>query len=188
MFPDNDIILGLKYLDFGVIHMLDKIMEWLFRQLKKGIDRRRQNLHDTRAGALASSFEPRLIWITMIDRPVADTIYLKKVRNLHGRFNEIMRSLIERERYMYYMKIVLPDDPQLYNTAGELSSAGQEAYWYEVNKLLRLFDRHDEELSAARETSVCSQTTRRTDDHDAHHSHQHKDQRVSAQPFHRFQY
>ena len=66
MIPDVDIIIGTQHFELGVFHLLEEQLQWLFTQVQKSITRRREDILSKRAGAVSSSFEPRVIWVSMI--------------------------------------------------------------------------------------------------------------------------
>ena len=68
--PDQDLMPGSKHLDYGVVHIMEQQLRWLFQQINKAIGRRREDLQSKHAGAIShSTYEPRIICIAMIDRP-----------------------------------------------------------------------------------------------------------------------
>ena len=109
LIPDQDLIVGAKHLDYGVIHIIEEQIKWLFKQLNKVIARRREDLQLKRAGAiLKSTHKPRLIWVSMINRPFATQLFPKKVMGLRYRFNALLKKYIEHERYMYFLRVFIP--------------------------------------------------------------------------------
>ena len=148
VFPDRDLITGLKFLDFCVILLLDEHVSWLFRKLNKEIKRRRDDLMAKRPGALASSFKPRLIFIMMLERPPMKSIKEKKIMGLKDRFNSMLMEAVAAERYMYILDIELNvHNIQYFNYEGNLTTAGMREFWADVNRQMRLFDCHDIELT-----------------------------------------
>ena len=96
-----------------------------------------------------SKHEPRLIWVTMIDRPFTTDIKQKKILGLKYRFNEILRNMVEKEKYYYILQPKIPvDNPHAFTVHGKLSEQGKKIFWLEIDRQLRLFDRHDIKLTA----------------------------------------
>ena len=65
MFPDMDIISDTD-LDYGVMIILEEQLQWLFNQINKAMHRRCEDLKSKRGSAVLSTFEPRVIWVSMI--------------------------------------------------------------------------------------------------------------------------
>ena len=151
LLPDSDIIEGTDHFNFGVMHMLQEQVMWLFAQLEKTVNRRRDDLKVKRPGAISmSTYEPHFIWIAMIDRPFTTDYRLKKILGLENRFNELLRNMVEKEKYHYIMHLQLPQsDPQLFTCTGRLSSHGKNTFWSAFDELLCRFDAHRIELTAA---------------------------------------
>ena len=180
LIPDEDIILGVNYIGYGVMTMIKEQLNWLFKQINKAIRRCRDDLKNTRQGAVSSSFEPRVTWVEMMDKPLPQSIQKHKVLGLRKHFNEALNKAVQHERYMYIMRIHLQTtDKELFTAAGDLMALGKAEYWIEVNRILRLFDRHDIELDAIvpkAETKTTSMSSFTAEHHD-HHSHTQGDHR-----------
>ena len=131
--PDSDIIEGTGYFDYGVMQMIEEQVQWLFQQMNKYVEHRREDLKLKRAGAIAmSTHEPRFILVAMIDRPFTTDFKLKKILGLKNRFNEVLCVVVEHEKYHYIMHLQLPhNDPLLFTSAGKLSKHGKTAFWLE---------------------------------------------------------
>ena len=41
-----------------------------------------------------------------------------------------------------------PNNPELFTVAGDLSTAGKNEFWREINRQMRLFDRHEIDFTA----------------------------------------
>ena len=146
IFPEDDIIRGTRHIDFGITCILEETLDWMFFEMVKNIKRRRDDLKTIRAGALSSIFEPRLIWVGMIDRPEPEKILDKKVLGLRRRFNEMLCNYISKERYMYFLNPYIPLTSDLFTNDAKLSSVGKLEYWSEINNQIRLFEKNENEL------------------------------------------
>ena len=78
MIIDADIIIGSNHLDYGIMHIIKEQLDWLFSKINKAIHRRQEDLKAKRGGAVSSSFEPRLIWVSMIQCPTGTTLKQRK--------------------------------------------------------------------------------------------------------------
>ena len=147
VFPDDDIIRSANHVDYGIICMLEVQLAWLFKHFNRLITCYRDDLKSKRQGALVSTFEPRIIWIAMIGRPILGSITERKIVGLKKCFNQLLSDLVAKERYMY---ILFPEideaNPQHFTAQGKLSELGKYEYWLDINKEMRLFDRHNTEL------------------------------------------
>ena len=153
MIPDKDVITScLRDFDFGVNKILDDFLSYMFRQINKVIERRRIDLMYKRPGALPSSFEPRIIWVTMINRPFDDMINSdQEMRVCMTKFNSCLNDLIRRERYMYVMnlqKFQHQDAANLFerNNPLKLTKEGKLQFWQEIDFLLRKFENQEIDL------------------------------------------
>ena len=123
---EKEFITGLKHLDYGVVCMLDEHVNWLFKSLTKTIKCRRDDILSKRAGALGSSFEPRLIFVTMIECPPARSIKLKKIMGLRDCFNSMLTNMVTANKYTYILDPDLPTNNVQYfdQQTCELSETG----------------------------------------------------------------
>ena len=146
--PDRDLIQGSKKIEYGIICFTEEQLRWLFAQVTKAVIRRHDDLKSKRTGSLVSTYEPRIVWVNMIDRPISSNLYDKKVNGLHKCFNNIMGTFIKKERYMYNLKPELPSTHSMFTVDNKLSDVGKYEFWVEINRKMRLFDRHDIDLLA----------------------------------------
>ena len=144
--PDRDLIQGSRKIEYGIICFIEEQLQWLFAQIAKAVIRRHDDLKSKRAGLLVSTYEPRNVWVNMIDRPISSNLYEKKVNGLQKRFNNIMGTFIKKERYMYNLKPELPSTSGMFTVDNELLDVGKYEFWAEINRKMRLFDRHDIDL------------------------------------------
>ena len=145
---EDDIIQDTKPFDHGITHMLEKQLSWLLKQVNKYITRCRDDLHDKKLGALSSNFEPRVIWLKMINPLDLDIEHICKARSVRARFNARMNNILISEKYMHIMAIMdVYDYPQKYfDNFEKLSTSGLSIFWKEVDRKLRKFDRRKLEL------------------------------------------
>ena len=145
--PDRDIIEYAKQNEFGASLMFEDLLDWLCRNFETVLDTRREDIRSKRHGALWSYAEPRLVWIQMIPRPFIDDPAKKFVFAQCKKFNETMEDIVLKFKHSHVMSISFPEDSSnLFDRMGFLSSSGKVAFWREVDKQMKAFDKSETDL------------------------------------------
>ena len=63
---DKDLIETLHYCDFGLNHLLEKSIAWIFHNISCLFKVQCEDLHAKRAGAITSAIEPTILWVKML--------------------------------------------------------------------------------------------------------------------------
>ena len=141
MIPDWDIVRSTNF-DYGATTMFEEMIGYLCKQINKCITRCRDDIMSKKPGALSSTFEPRVIWICMINRPIEDSKDMKELMIHRGKFNRTLDNNITKERYMYIMNINAfeEDSGNLLNANFHLTKEGKQEFWSEVSQQLKRFE------------------------------------------------
>ena len=142
---DGDLIKNLNFFAFGMTEMFEKAIDWLVKNLMKMFDRRRDDLKSRRPGAVSLATEPRYLWVAMITRPIIEAKEVKDIYAARGKFNHALENTLAEYKYNHIMYLDHVTEHKYFDSWGNLTNAGQEIMWKEINTQLEMFDK--EELS-----------------------------------------
>ena len=131
-------------------------LHYLIKQIDIFIDRRRCDLADKRPGALPP-FTTKIIWVRMLKRSSQDKPknitqlpddlkYLQATHNLRGKFNSIMEERLFDGKDDDHRIISIDVQHRYFDITGNLTSAGKEDFWKEINKGFKKFDLNEIKL------------------------------------------
>ena len=151
VFIDEDYIKEKDDKEYGIVEILKQELSWTIKQFKKELGRRRDLLREKRPGALSSAFEPRIIWVKMVDRSrsAANNYELRQIQALHKRFNSSLEELLHGENYMHIVNVNgfdVNNPSYTFSSSGNLTHDGKFAFWRHISSQLHLFDTHEIEL------------------------------------------
>ena len=59
----------INFFDFGISMIIQSSLQWLANQINNMIDTHRSDLESKKLGAIRSSKDPKVVWVSMIERP-----------------------------------------------------------------------------------------------------------------------
>ena len=139
--PDWDILKFIDHYSYGITNLSGKCLDWLLRNMERAIESRKEQLRRRRAGAVQPN-EPKIIWVTMINRPQP-----QKILAVRRKFNSTLENLLVNRRYHYILDIsdtVLEGHNFTYNNL--LNTRGEQVFWSEIDDKIEKFDLHKESL------------------------------------------
>ena len=145
--PDLDILSTINFYDFGMPTTFQKCAQWLVKQVVRFFQIRYEDLKSKRPGAVCGN--TRIIWLNIINRPsIKNHPNPDRVKLLAGRerFNTALNDVICDMRYNHAMVIDTLTEVNHFTQFGNLSQYGQQAYWRELDKVFKKFDRHEVDL------------------------------------------
>ena len=100
---DRDLITIAELFDYGVLHTIEDTLQWLLKKINQVIETRKQDLMGKRPGAVSTTSEPRLVWVSMLRRP--DNLLNKQVHALAWKFNEVLEQVISGNQHSHFLKM-----------------------------------------------------------------------------------
>ena len=150
MIPDNDIILSTDFFNGGANKIFYETLEALFKQINKVIKRRHDDLLHKRPGSIASTFEPRFIWIKVINRPNTEiNTKISESTILKSKFNSCLQDQVANEHYMHIMSLAdfkyAKSTINYFNQDAQLNHDGKAQS--EINTQMRQFECSETDLN-----------------------------------------
>ena len=138
---DKDLIQNLNYFDYGEYNMFTMCLKWLVKNIGRVFEERREDLRWKKPGSLSNATEPRIIWLTMITRPIimGDEIF-GKIFSAKAKFNKVLEAVLFENKYNHIMFVDNVYEKHHFDKYGELTNAGKSEMWLEINHEMRLFD------------------------------------------------
>ena len=135
--PDLDLITLADHNGFGVADLFNVLITWLAKNIEQNLDLRQKDIRSKRIGALSASAEPRMIWIKTLIRP-----FIKGSSKAHifaqcKKFNEILEQVVQNFKHTHLMEVILPEDHNIFDRMGNLTSVGKITFWREINMQMR---------------------------------------------------
>ena len=155
IFIDKDLITNAGVYDFSVTRTIEDTLKWLLININQTIEVRKHDIMSKRLGALSSSAEPRLIWITMLKRP--DFFSAKHIFSLACKFNDILESIIAGDKRSHIIKVRIDHNNQNYDRYGNITTIGKAEYWKFMDSEMHDFDRNKTELQPVPPSSHLTQ-------------------------------
>ena len=147
MVLDKEFLEAADHNNFGVQRIITDLLEWLVSNIDKTIDLRREDIRLKRPGAIASSGEPRIIWMKMLVRPIIQDPVKGFLFAQCRKLNESIVDTVMKYKHSHVMEIKFPsDDQRLFDKWGNLSGIGMQKYWSELIFQLKQFDRAETDL------------------------------------------
>ena len=144
---DKEILEAADHNNFGIQRIISEMLDWLMHNIDKTIDLRREDVRLKRAGAIASSGEPCIIWTKMTTRPIIQDATKSFLFAECRKLNEIMDEIIPKYKHTHLMEVQVPsDDMRLFDKWGNLSGVGHEKYWGNFILQIKQFDRAETDL------------------------------------------
>ena len=142
---DRDVLDYLHFDDFGIVELLDDILNYTANEIITNVETRKEDLRSKRACALYSSGEPRYIWVKMITRPIIKNAG-KYVFPHTQRYNEALERMVLKKKYSHILEPNVPENRSMFELNGELSIEGKIVLWNEINRLIKNLDKGETDL------------------------------------------
>ena len=143
--PDKDLLscIPKNYSERGMEHLMYECIKFMITEINKLFDARKDAIRNKKAGAMSTSLEPRIIWVSMISRTPARIAMTDDLEVYFYRknFNEILNEQILKDQYSHFINITSVDNYTDFDRSGLLSAAGKLQFWREVIDSLKKFDR-----------------------------------------------
>ena len=138
MLPDHDVILHTDYFFPGIGFILERIMNWLGKQLDRALTIRREALWNMCPGAVGP--EPKILWVQMIKRPYIHHHPFPAynlVCELRDKFNAILKLEASKSRYALVLEAPdQVDNARSFDAYGNLTFAGKQKFWRHIDTLI----------------------------------------------------
>ena len=115
-------------------------MKWFLININRNIELRKNDLIKKHPGAVSTSAEPRLIWVTMLKRPA--TSHAKQIFALTSKFNKILEEVVAGDKRSHILKPTIDcDDGNCnYELSGALNPTGVTQFWRNLDVQMHEFD------------------------------------------------
>ena len=148
---DKDLIVDVDIFDCGAQDIIYDNVDWLLKQIAKGLLTRRKDLKSKNIGAVDS--EPtRVIWVKMLTRPVTSDQKLARIWKLKRKFNKVLEDRLQVENFMHLITVHNMDEHHYFDVFGQLTNAGLHAYWSSLDQEIKELD---QQLITAKDKSDC---------------------------------
>ena len=167
--PDKDIITSLKNYNIGLTLVMGAALHYLIRQFDIQIQRRHLDLQDKKPGAIFSEKciedngdeignpvlpdtkspevklvmneqQTKFVWVRMLKRPYIEGDKAKAVFGLRGKFNSQLEECLSEGEANTHRIMSIEVRPEEFDRQGNLTLAGKEIFWKEVNRAMRKLD------------------------------------------------
>ena len=133
--------------EFGVKLALMKMVNYISNELIKAINCRKDDIKMKRPGGLASSGEPRLIWVSVVHRPKNTHPNMHHIYKLVSKTNEVIEEVVKRNnRISHILYVESVNEYMHFDHVGKLTDIGKQHYWEEVDKKVKQLDRGETDL------------------------------------------
>ena len=136
--PDGNIIEFLNEFGDSMVLIVENALDWIIHHIEHAVTCKKEELFKRKPGAVASTSEPKIVWVKMINRPTQN-----RLLNVRSKFNQLLENNVVDKPNHYIMDVnqALFKDPGNYFTHNnELNDVGKVRYWFEVDSQLEEFD------------------------------------------------
>ena len=134
MILDRDIVDAVKMKNYGFSEITEKLLDWLVKQVDLVIERKKMAMRAIKMGAV-SAFEPKIIWVKMLDKPRNPEFHCLKKK-----FNSILEDVLASRMGHYILDPTMFIENSMYSRFGELNNIGRLEFWRAIDVQLRDFD------------------------------------------------
>ena len=146
---DTDIITFAQYHETEhsineAMETMEKLLDWLLKQLEINIECRKTDLFYKKPGALVDlTGVPKIVWVHMLKQPSSKTEF-SHIISLQGKFNNILEDLLGRATSKLSNFILsIEVDQKEFDISGNLLETGKKYFWRELDSCLKKFDHHE---------------------------------------------
>ena len=151
---DYHIVESVNVYDFGASTIFTDVLKWLLININNALEYREQQLVTIRPGAVSTTSEPRLVWVTMLRCP--SNTNRKSVFALTRKFNQALELVIAKDKRSHILKVHVEDSENNFDTTGELTAIGQVQYWRAIDDEMKDFDHGKTELTPTVKSELIS--------------------------------
>ena len=89
--------------DCGFKGMLDDFTNWLIKNINISLETQKSDIYSKCPGALATSAEPRIIWVTALFHPPSTS--KKQIFAVVNKFNDVLEKLVRNDKYSHLLEM-----------------------------------------------------------------------------------
>ena len=139
---DQDFLQMINQESWGLTRQIEHCTNWYATQLSRAIEARLETLHKKRRGAIAQE-ETSIIWVEMTERPYIHHKFIMRNRN---KFNKSINDMAVRSKNTRVLHLETLKFHH-FDTFGQLTYAGLNQYWREVDSKVKSFLMGENELT-----------------------------------------
>ena len=128
---DKDLIESAQHYGFGYKQVFSRILTWLASNIEDALEVRKDDLCGKRSRAFLE--DTTLVWIKMVPRPFLKNVEKAFMFAQCTAFNNILQSTMAKFANTKVVSLYFPDDLNLFDAIGHLSSNGHALFWRELN-------------------------------------------------------
>ena len=148
--------------DYGFKKVYRIGVEWVMNEFNRILDSRKEELRNKRPGALSTSAEPRLIWVTTMRRLFNIHEDVKTTFKMVKKANEVLEDLVKKfDKYSHIIYMDMMDEFKYFDIMGKLTNTGKSTYWRVIDSTIKKFNRNEIDLDV--------RGTNRDDSHERRH-------------------
>ena len=138
--PDKDPLHDIDCSRQDTVQLIQDITRWLVRTVDTTVQRRRIDFLDCRPGAVAG-LETKIIFIRMLRRigSFHEGSKMSMICKLRAKFNDALNDACAKVG-QYMLTIASCNAYEHFDKHGNLSRAGKQEFWLELDELLEPFD------------------------------------------------
>ena len=152
LMPDWDLPRSINFYGDQTKQVFYDILNWMSKNMARAIQSRKDSLAHKKPGAISK--ETKFIWVSMINRHAE----FSKVLKQQTKFNSVLQDLVQenQKRDCIFDVNYAVNQANFYALHNRLTQEGAIAYWLEIDKSLKLWDKQQVE-------SIGQQSTRYSD-------------------------
>ena len=144
--PDWDLCKTIAHFNFGISNIIHMVSKFLFSNIAGIFCHRKEQLLSKKPEGIGNSKHPKIIWVSMINRPRTDNSTKNKLLSQREKYNYITDELAA-EMGFYIMNIEACHHNCYFDHQGDLNSLGKEAFWKELDYIFKKHDNDDDEFN-----------------------------------------
>ena len=137
IFPDKDLVYPIKFDEYGLGEIIEKIVDWLVKEVEFAVDRKKFAMKAVKLRSV-TELEPKIIWVKMMDKPKNGKHHL-----LQKKFNFILEETLAARRNNYIMKVDDFLDTGMFTRFGELNNIGRLEMLKNFDNKIKRFDKQE---------------------------------------------
>ena len=155
---DKDLMESLENFDFGVKISMEGALTWFVENFDRAIYRRKDDIRAKKPGALTGHGEPRLIFVTILDRPRNTDPRRHDVYKLVTKANGVLESLVTKyNRFCHILYMESINEFIHFDFQGRLTPDGRIHFWRELDEKMKMFDKGQIDLVPRNHRSAAPQ-------------------------------
>ena len=127
---------------------LERTLTWIIEEFDRVIYKRKEDIRSKKPGALTGPGEPRLIFLSIPERPRNTTPKKHEVFRLVSKTNNVLENIIKRHgRYCHLLYIESINEFLHFDYHGRYTPQGKIQLWKEIDEKVKLFDKGQIDLN-----------------------------------------